>query len=71
MKKGTSDWEFDAIFGDKQPGDIRKEHIIYRRRSGITTGSVNVERITITREYFSDDDYQDSTSSLIIQTSNR
>lgn len=71
MKKGQGDWEYDSIFGERQPGDIRKEHVIYRRRAGESIGSYNVERITVTRIYYGDDDYQDSTESVIIRTSNR
>lgn len=72
MKKGQqSDWEYDDIFGERQPGDILKEHIIYRKRVGESIGSYNIERTTITRRYFGKDDYQDSTSTEIIPTSNR
>jgi hypothetical protein len=71
MKKEQGDWEYDSIFGDRQPGDIRKEHTIYRRVAGESIGSYNVKRITITRIYYGDEDYQDSVESVIIKTSNR
>ena len=64
------DWEYDNIFTPKQPGDIRKEYITYRRRAGASIGSYNVERITVVRTYFGEDDYQDSVETVIIKTSN-
>lgn len=60
MAKGQSDWEFDKLFGERQPGDIRKEHIIYRRKGD------KIERIKVTRIYYKEDDYQDSVENVII-----
>ena len=61
MKKEQGDWEYDSIFGDKQPGDTRKEHIIYR-----TMDNGNIKRIRITRLYYGNNDYQDSVETAII-----
>ena len=58
MKK---EWEYDSIFGDKQSGDIRKEHTIYHR---MDNGSI--KRTTIVRIYYGNEDYQDSVESVII-----
>lgn len=60
MKKEQKDWEYDSIFGDRQPGDIRKEHIIYRRVGN------KIHRIKITRLYMREDDYQDSTETIVL-----
>ena len=59
MKKGQ--WEYDDIFGERKPGDIRKEHVIYRRLD-----NDSIERTTITRIYYPNDDYQDSSSTVIL-----
>lgn len=58
--QSKSDWEFDKYFSPVEDCYMQ-EHIIYKRRPN---GSV--ERITITRHYFSDGDYQDSTETVIL-----
>ena len=59
-KEQQSDWEYDDIFTDKQPGDILKEYITYRRVGN------NIHRITVTRRYYGKDDYQDSVESVVL-----
>ena len=54
-----TDWEYDKIFGDRQPGDVRKEYITYRREGD------KIKKITVIRIYYNDD-YQDSVESVII-----
>ena len=58
MKK---EWEFDVIFGDRKPNDVRKEHVVYSR-----TATGNIDRTTIIRVYYGNNDYQDSVESVII-----
>lgn len=55
-----SDWEYDKVFGDRQPNDIRKEYITYRRKGD------KIERVKVVRIYYKNDDYQDSVESVII-----
>lgn len=55
----AKEWEFDKYFSPIK-GVYRQEHVIYKRREK------GVERTTITRLYFSDGDYQDSTETVII-----
>lgn len=59
MKKGQ--WEYDRIFDDRKPGDIRKEYITYRR-----TDTGNIERTRVTRIYYANSDYQDSVETIIL-----
>lgn len=54
------EWEFDKYFAQVE-GVWRQEHVIYKRRP-----QGGIERTTITRQYFSDGDYQDSTETVII-----
>lgn len=58
--QSKSEWEFDKYFSPVEDCHIQ-EHIIYKRRP-----SGGVERITITRRYYSGGDYQDSTETTII-----
>ena len=55
-----SQWEYNKYF-QRVEGCFRQEHIIYKTRP---TG--RIERITITRTWFADGDWQDSTESVII-----
>ena len=59
-KEQQSDWEWDNVFTDKQPGDIIKEYITYR-----WVGD-NLHRIKVTRTYYGKDDYQDSVETAVI-----
>lgn len=55
-----TEWEYNKYF-EHVEGCYRQEHIIYKTRP---TG--RIERITITRTWFADGDWQDSTESVII-----
>ena len=55
----AKEWEFDKYFAPVE-GVYRQEHIIYKRENG------KVKRTTITRQYYSDGDYQDSTDTVIL-----
>ena len=59
-KEQQTDWEWDKIFTEKQPGDIRKEYVTYR------WVGAKLHRITVTRIYYGSTDYQDSVESVVI-----
>ena len=59
-KKEQTEWIYDKIFTEKKPGDIRKEYIEYRWQNG------RLHRITVVRNYYGKNDYQDSVESVVI-----
>lgn len=55
-----AEWEYDKYFAPIK-GVYRQEHVIYKRKP-----NGGVERTKITRLYFADGDYQDSTETVVI-----
>lgn len=60
-RKETSEWEYDSIFSQPQEGLVQQEFVTYRKKS-----NGRVERETVTRRFYGKDDYQDSTTSVIL-----
>lgn len=56
-----SDWPYDSIFDQPQEGLVQQEFVTYRKKS-----NGRVERETVTRRFYGKDDYQDSTTSVIL-----
>jgi hypothetical protein len=60
-KKPESEWEYDAYFDQPEPGLVQQERITYKRRE-----DGKIERETIVRRFYGNNDYQDSTTTEII-----
>jgi hypothetical protein len=60
-KKPESEWEYDAYFDQPTPGLIQQERVTYKRRD-----DGKIERETIVRRFYGNNDYQDSTTTEII-----
>ena len=60
-KKPESEWEYDTYFDQPAPGLVQQERITYRRRE-----DGKIERVTITRRFYGDNDYQDSDTTEIL-----
>lgn len=60
-KKPESEWEYDAYFDQPKEGMIKQERVTYKRRA-----DGRVERETIVRRFYGDNDYQDSTTTEIL-----
>ena len=57
----NSEWEYDAYMDQPQPGLMLQERVTYRRRK-----DGKIERETIVRRFYGNNDYQDSTTTEII-----
>ena len=60
-KKPESEWEYDAYFSQPEPGLVLQERVTYKRRE-----DGKIERETIVRRFYGDNDYQDSTTTVIL-----
>ena len=56
-----NDWPYDQIFSQPEPGMIQQELTTYRKRSD---GAIIRE--TLVRRFYGADDYQDSTSTEVL-----
>ena len=57
----NSEWEYDAYMDQPQPGLVLQERVTYRRRK-----DGKIERETIVRRFYGNNDYQDSTTTEIL-----
>jgi len=60
-KKPESQWEYDAYMDQPSEGLLLQERVTYRRRA-----DGKIERESVTRTFYGDNDYQDSSSVKII-----
>ena len=60
-----SNWPYDKVFRQPEPGMIQQELVTYRKRSD---GAIIRE--TIVRRFFGKNDYQDSTSTEVLNATN-
>lgn len=60
-KKPESEWEYDEYMDQPEPGLVLQERVTYKRRE-----DGKIERETIVRRFYGDNDYQDSSSTTII-----
>ena len=60
-KKPESEWEYDEYMDQPEPGLLLQERVTYRRRD-----DGKIERECVTRTFYGDNDYQDSSSTTII-----
>ena len=59
--KSKYDWEYDAYFDQPAEGLVLQERVTYKRRA-----DGKIEREQVTRTFYGDNDYQDSSSTTII-----
>ena len=57
----NSEWEYDAYMDQPQPGLVLQERVTYKRRE-----DGKIERETIVRRFYGNNDYQDSTTTEIL-----
>ena len=57
----NSEWEYDAYMDQPQPGLVLQERVTYKRRA-----DGKIERETIIRRFYGNNDYQDSTTTEIL-----
>ena len=60
-KKPESQWEYDEYMDQPSEGLLLQERVTYRRRK-----DGKIERESVTRTFYGDNDYQDSSSTTII-----
>lgn len=59
--KPESEWEYDAYMDQPSEGLVMQERITYKRRE-----DGKIEREKVTRTFYGNNDYQDSSSTTII-----
>ena len=60
-KQKNSEWEYDAYMDQPAEGLVLQERVTYRRRK-----DGKIERECVTRTFYGNNDYQDSSSTTII-----
>lgn len=60
-KKAESGWEYDAYMDQPSEGLLLQERVTYKRRA-----DGKIERESVTRTFYGNNDYQDSSSTTII-----
>ena len=60
-KQKNSEWEYDAYMDQPAEGLVLQERVTYRRRK-----DGKIERETIVRRFYGNNDYQDSTTTEIL-----
>ena len=61
LAQKNSEWEYDAYMDQPQPGLVLQERVTYKRRE-----DGKIERETIVRRFYGNNDYQDSTTTEIL-----